>query len=1033
MSIELTLTHQDGQVVAMYQDRPLAEPTPLVDLPRITGAENPYRYHPVELGRQLLAAMGGPGLLDLLEHDDPDYLLLLITDETTAAIPWEYAATPGGTFLVAEYGCLRLLPEARPAPSIRPGSLNFVILAADPLVDEYGRARTGYKLDIETELQAMGQVLANSGTGLAARRIPPTEQHLRSALKTGPAILHLSAHGNVIDITQDGQVTRQAVLYLEDPTGQAAPLRGDYLLRMPPRGVLRLVVFSACHTAASAMDASLARAMVRAGTPAAIGMQGGFPDPLSDELAANLYDFLLAGQDLAESLRQARQAMSERPYAVGLPVAYVAPGGGQPLPRQEGYPQVSALTHPHRLSLPPALAAPRPFMGREAELHHLAQHFQQGDKVVTVVGSGGIGKTALSAAFAERFGWHFPGGIIGLTLANRPALAPESLWRELLERLGEGQLAPELADAPAERLLEIFLQTARPRPPLIWLDNYESILQLTRPTADPEDVAGEPGRRGAEEQRSRGAGENGSPPIANRQSEIENQQAEAGRFHRLVYKLAETGLPLLLTSRRQPAGLPGELVFPPKRAMTGLLVQAGADLFLHHSTRAKKDRPRHQRLATDVAQATGGHPLAITLLAGEFDQSDEKTPEDFLATWDQELAEARRAGLSVHHATFKVAFDRSFDHLSRDQQQKLLALSRFPAPFFAQGAALLWQALETGQEKAAEDEAPRPTDHEPQTSAALSRFVHRSLLQVEGYFEAGQPATYRLEPVVARHLQRLRPPEWAATLAPAYAAYAAWLVKTVYGETGRSPVLARLTQQWLDELIPLAEAQPPDRQARYCWQLAYLLRQFGRLSEEAPILNLGEQVAREQNDEQMLSRIMTEQASFWETRGDLNQALDLYQQTLTILEQVGDLQGKGATLSGMANVFIAQNRWDQAEKMVTEALDLAQKLGAKESIAFNTGKLGQIAQAKGDLATARQRYLTALRLHEELGMPEAEQVRQMLAGLEGAGEPGRRGAGEGTPQEALLALTTAARAAVEGKHPPEAVAGAVEQLVALTV
>lgn len=260
MAIELTLTHLEGQVVATCQDQPLAEPISLADLPRITQEENPFRYNPVMPGQKLFAAMGGQKLLDLLDHDEG--LLLLITDETTAAIPWEFAATPGGTFLVADYGCLRLLPEARDVPTARPGSLNFVILAADPLVDKHSQPRTGYKLDIETELQAIGQVFNQSQKNLTVQRIPPTKQHLRSALKTGPAILHLSAHGNVIDITHDGQVTRQAVLHLEDATGKEDPLRGDHLLRIPPRGVLRLVLFSACHTAASAMDASLARAMV---------------------------------------------------------------------------------------------------------------------------------------------------------------------------------------------------------------------------------------------------------------------------------------------------------------------------------------------------------------------------------------------------------------------------------------------------------------------------------------------------------------------------------------------------------------------------------------------------------------------------------------------------------------------------------------------------------------------------------------------------------------------------------------------------
>jgi hypothetical protein len=326
------------------------------------------------LGQPLLAALGGPSLLTLLDQDS-EGLLLLLTDETTAAIPWEYAATDQGVFVAAQYGFLRLLPQARPAPPAQPGPLNFVVLAADPLVDESGRPRPGPRLDLTTELAAIEQVLRRSQASLQADRLPPTADHLRRALKRGPAILHLSAHGNILEIQQAQSSTRQAMLYLEDETGRAEPLRGDHLLAMPPRGVLRLVVLSACRTAASAMDASLARALVLAGTPAAIGMQGDFPDPQSDDLAAALYDFLLAGQPLAEALRQARQAMQAQPYAVGLPVGYVAPGGWAGLPLTPGPPQVSSLNQPAFLRLPPALEAPHPFMGRQAELHALAGLF----------------------------------------------------------------------------------------------------------------------------------------------------------------------------------------------------------------------------------------------------------------------------------------------------------------------------------------------------------------------------------------------------------------------------------------------------------------------------------------------------------------------------------------------------------------------------------------------------------------------------------------------------------------------------------
>jgi len=82
-----------------------------------------------------------------------------------------------------------------------------------------------------------------------------------------------------------------------------------------------------------------------------------------------------------------------------------------------------------------------------------------------------------------------------------------------------------------------------------------------------------------------------------------------------------------------------------------------------------------------VADATAGHPLAITLLAGEFDLSPEQNPANFLQHWDDELAAARRAGAAPHHETFAVAFARSLQALTPGQQEHLAALGRFSAPF----------------------------------------------------------------------------------------------------------------------------------------------------------------------------------------------------------------------------------------------------------------------------------------------------------------------------------------------------------------
>jgi hypothetical protein len=283
------------------------------------------------------------------------------------------------------------------------------------------------------------------------------------------------------------------------------------------------------------------------------------------------------------------------------------------------------------------------------------------------------------------------------------------------------------------------------------------------------------------------------------------------------------------------------------------------------------------------------------LLAGEFDVSA-VTPDRFLDQWDAELAQAESKGLPPHHRSFAVAFDRSFRHLSRDDQARLLTLARFPAPFFARGATMLWQAL-TSQ--------PMPADETALSQAAreaLDMLVRRSLLQVEGYYEDKQPATYRLEPVIARHLRRLEPDDYEARLRPAYLAYTDWYVGYAFNEIGSQPALAQLARRWLDELVALANHQPIERRAEFCRQVAFLLRHFGRLREVPDLLAAGYEAARQQADQPALSRLMAEEAAMQVVRGDLSKALSLYEETLQILEAVGDLKGKGATLHNLAQV-----------------------------------------------------------------------------------------------------------------------------------
>jgi len=163
-------------------------------------------------------------------------------------------------------------------------------------------------------------------------------------------------------------------------------------------------------------------------------------------------------------------------------------------------------------------------------------------------------------------------------------------------------------------------------------------------------------------------------------------------------------------------------------------------------------------------------------------------------------------------------------------------------------------------------------------------------------------------------------------------------------------------------------------------------------------------------------------AQVYLTRGDLERALALYQESLGLKEQIGDLKGKAASLSMMANVYWERGEYDQAEQLIEQSITLRKQLGHLEGVAFDTVKLGQVAQARGDAATALARYREGLVIFERLGMPQAEQVRQMIAALEGGGQP--------APQDPLRRLIAQASAAGQAGDAAGAVA-AQEEAVAL--
>src|SRR5256714_11097594 len=234
-------------------------------------------------------------------------------------------------------------------------------------------------------------------------------------------------------------------------------------------------------------------------------------------------------------------------------------------------PDLAAPARGPRVDWGEALDMPS-FYGREGELATLAQWVVEARcRVVSVLGMGGIGKSALVTSAMHRMAGHFQ-VVIFRSLRDAPAC--ETLVEDCLKVLAPQPLP--LAPADLEHRLSLLLQHLREQRALLVLDNLESLL-----------LEGE----------VRG-----------------HLRPSYESYARLLRSVAETAHQsgLLLTSREKPAALralEGRKTLVRSLRLLGLEATAGEQLLAEHELVGS---PQERALLVERYE---GNPLALTIVA----------------------------------------------------------------------------------------------------------------------------------------------------------------------------------------------------------------------------------------------------------------------------------------------------------------------------------------------------------------------------------------------------------------------------------
>jgi predicted ATPase/DNA-binding SARP family transcriptional activator len=643
----------------------------------------------------------------------------------------------------------------------------------------------------------------------------------------------------------------------------------------------------------------------------------------------------------------------------------------QRLNRRGAHPPVGLSARP--VSIPPSqrhLPVPlTDLIGREQEIEEVVGRLGL-CRLVTLFGAGGVGKTRLAIAVAERVLPLFPDGVWFTDLAplTEASLVAEAIARALGLREEEGRSAEE-------RLTEAF--TARAL--LLVLDNCEHVLDACAA---------------------------------------------------LSYHLLSTspGLRVLATSRHvlrvegeQVCPVPS-LALPPAAVMdarcslstaekdpASLQEYAGIRLFVQRAVQAnptfKLDR-RTGAAVAEICRHLDGIPLAIEMAAARLRSLSVSEINTRLSDRFRLLTRGNRAALP-RQQTLRSALDWSYDLLNAGERDLLCRLAVFAGGCTLNGAAAVirqgdadaclellaslvdkslvvyedgeyprYRMLETVREYAREK-----LDGSVEWTAVRNQ--HRDWhLQLAERVEAevlgsGQEAALRVS--LEAELDNFRVAlAWCQEEADANpssdAAEAGLRLATAlfWFWTNRGYLTEGL--QWLEGALARGGQLPPGLRASALMRAAHLAYARGDRDRSITFHKAARReyqqalvLARAKGDRREIARTLLSMAEATDDDGDQDATWSLCVEARPLFEELGEPVGLAEALRWLASVAMKRGDRRAARPLLEERLAICRELGESYSLIHTLGGLGHLERDEGDYAWARAYYQESLLLRRKLG------------------------------------------------------------------
>jgi len=598
---------------------------------------------------------------------------------------------------------------------------------------------------------------------------------------------------------------------------------------------------------------------------------------------------------------------------------------------REDFPPLKSLGTQTSLPVPTT-----PLVGREVDLEQLCAAITRAQvRLVTLTGTGGVGKTRLALAAAASLAEAFPHGVFFIALAA--VHDPEIMWKTLAESLGVS------GEGPAAGAVTSYL---RERRALLVLDNLEQL---------------------------------------------------DGAAEVVSALLASTSAVGVLATSRRPLHLSGEheqpvpaLGLPRDADVTAVAASGAARLFAQQADMVRPGFTLTEENAADIAAICGrldGLPLAIELAASRVKLL---APKAMLARLDQSLGLASSdAGRPLRQQTLRNLVAWSYDLLAPELADVFRRVSVFAGGCDLDALAAVAAAAPSQEARAdplqvAADlmdvsliTVTEGTDGEPRVGMletirqyALEQLEHEGDLDetrrahAQHYAGFAERAYEQLTSSGPAHLAALDRLEVEHdNLRAALAWSLAPSDDDPGGSDGRAAIGLRLVlalalfwyrhgyhaegRRWLERAIELTAEDGGAPLAGVAHWLGVILQQQGETRAALQLLERSLAIWRERGDRNEQARELNSMGITHHHLRDLDTARSLLEESAAISREIGSDFRLAAALTNLGQLESDAGNFDRATQVLQEALAIDRKEGDMLGVALDQQSLAGVSLRAG--------------------------------------------------------------------------------------